>query len=122
MQTIQEAGSEAENTLGISSKKDTAPSNNQDLPRESSESEDRDDMNEESSTEVSSLNSDQGIDQNTRNNFTFMGNDPETNVLFEQISKFTSVEQYREFLEKELGEEKLLKAYPILKQFVRLII
>jgi hypothetical protein len=42
----------------------------------------------------------------------------EENSVFEQISKFTSVEQYREFLEKEIGEEKLMQAYPLLKEFV----
>jgi hypothetical protein len=51
-----------------------------------------------------------------RNDFTFMGN--EDTSVFEQISKFTSVEQYREFLEKELGDDKLMSAYPILKDFV----
>ena len=78
------------------------------------ESEDRDDdMNGEddlSTTDMSSNN------QVVRNDFTFMGN--EDNSIFEQISKFTSVEQYREFLEKEIGEEKLMKAYPKLKEFV----
>jgi len=51
-----------------------------------------------------------------RNEFTFMGN--EDNSIFEEISKFTSVEQYREFLEKEIGEDKLMRAYPKLKEFV----
>ena len=78
------------------------------------ESEDRDDdMNGEddlSTTDMSSNN------QVVRNDFTFMGN--EDNSIFEQISKFTSVEQYREFLEKEIGEDKLMKAYPKLKEFV----
>lgn len=46
-----------------------------------------------------------------------MGNE-DANAAFEEISKFTSVEQYREFLEKELGEERLMKAYPLLKEFV----
>ena len=46
-----------------------------------------------------------------------MGNN-DTNAAFEEISKFTSVEQYREFLEKELGEDRLMKAYPLLKEFV----
>jgi hypothetical protein len=46
-----------------------------------------------------------------------MGND-DANAAFEEISKFTSVEQYREFLEKELGEDRLMKAYPLLKEFV----
>jgi hypothetical protein len=45
-----------------------------------------------------------------------MGGEEES--IFEQISKFTSVEQYREFLEKEIGEEKLMKAYPKIKEFV----
>jgi hypothetical protein len=45
-----------------------------------------------------------------------MGND-DANAAFEEISKFTSVEQYREFLEKELGEDRLMKAYPLLKEF-----
>jgi uncharacterized pyridoxal phosphate-containing UPF0001 family protein len=45
-----------------------------------------------------------------------MGGEEES--IFEQISKFTSVEQYREFLEKEIGEEKLMKAYPKIKDFV----
>lgn len=49
--------------------------------------------------------------------FTFMDND---GSVFDQASKFTSVEQYREYLEKELGEDKLMKAYPILKEFVSL--
>lgn len=35
------------------------------------------------------------------------------------FSRFTSVEHLREFLENELGEEKIMKAYPILKEFVR---
>ena len=85
------------------------------MPRETTEeSEDRDDdMNGEddlSTTDMSSNN------QIVRNDFTFMGN--EDNSIFEQISKFTSVEQYREFLEKEIGEDKLMKAYPKLKEFV----
>ena len=85
------------------------------MPRETTEeSEDRDDdMNGEddlSTTDMSSNN------QVVRNDFTFMGN--EDNSIFEQISKFTSVEQYREFLEKEIGEDKLMKAYPKLKEFV----
>ena len=46
-----------------------------------------------------------------------MGNE-EANAAFDEISKFTSVEQYREFLEKELGEDRLMKAYPLLKEFV----
>jgi hypothetical protein len=46
-----------------------------------------------------------------------MGND-DANSAFEEISKFTSVEQYREFLEKELGEDRLMRAYPLLKEFV----
>ncbi len=49
--------------------------------------------------------------------FPFMGNE-DANAAFDEISKFTSVEQYREFLEKELGEERLMKAYPLLKEFV----
>ncbi len=48
--------------------------------------------------------------------FTFMDNGDGS--VFDQASKFTSVEQYREYLEKELGEEKLMKAYPLLKEFV----
>ena len=63
---------------------------------------------DESSTDVSSNN------QAIRNDFTFMNNDS----IFEEISKFTSVEQYRVFLEKEIGEDKLMKAYPKLKDFV----
>jgi hypothetical protein len=84
------------------------------MPRETTEeSDDRDDMvgDDDLSTDMSSNNP-----QVVRNDFTFMGN--EDNSIFEQISKFTSVEQYREFLEKEIGEEKLMKAYPKLKEFV----
>jgi hypothetical protein len=84
------------------------------MPREpTEESEDReDDMvgEDELSTDISSNN------QVVRNEFTFMGN--EDNSRFEEISKFTSVEQYREFLEKEIGEDKLMRAYPKLKEFV----
>jgi hypothetical protein len=85
------------------------------MPRENTEeSDDREDMvgDDESSTDVSASGSSQPI----RNDFTFMGN--EDNAIFEEISKFTSVEQYREFLEKEIGEDKLMKAYPKLKEFV----
>lgn len=32
----------------------------------------------------------------------------------DQLSKFTSVEHLRDYLETELGEEKVVKAYPIL--------
>jgi hypothetical protein len=52
-----------------------------------------------------------------RNDFTFMANDPNSAYVFDQISRFTSVEQYRDFLEKELGEERLMQAYPLLKEF-----
>ena len=89
------------------------PGNGQGAARENTEeSEDREDMvgDDDSSTDVSSNN------QVVRNDFTFMNN--EDNSIFEQISKFTSVEQYREFLEKEIGEDKLMKAYPKLKEFV----
>lgn len=81
--------------------------------------EDRDDMIDGSSTDVSVFapTNNQNGDINARPDFTFMGNDPDNARAFEQISKFTSVEQYRDFLEKELGEEKLMKAYPILKEF-----
>eukprot|EP00347_Sterkiella_histriomuscorum_P017105 403350648 len=50
------------------------------------------------------------------NNFTFAqgGND---DLLGQEISKFTSVEHLRDYLETELGEEKIMKAYPILKEF-----
>ena len=48
-----------------------------------------------------------------------MGGDPANAAVFDQISKFTSVEEYRDFLERELGEEKLMRAYPILRDFVR---
>ena len=84
------------------------------MPQTTEESEDReDDMvgDEDQSTEMSS-----NEQQAARNNFTFMGGEEES--IFEQISKFTSVEQYREFLEKEIGEEKLMKAYPKIKDFV----
>ena len=108
-----EAGSEAENTLPH---KNTMPSNGQDAPaKESSdEGDDREDDimdEEEPSTDANSNN---GV----RHDFTFMGGNDEANAAFEQISKFTSVEQYREFLEKELGEDRLMKAYPLLKEFV----
>ena len=67
---------------------------------------------DEESTEISSS-------QNSDNqNFTFVKNDPNNVAVLEQISKFSSVEEYRDFLEKELGEEKLMKAYPLLKEFV----
>lgn len=78
-------------------------------------------MIDDSSTDVNSGSSNQQIDDapgQMRPDFTFMGNDPNNNAVFDQISKFTSVEQYREFLEKELGEEIVMKAYPILKEFV----
>lgn len=51
-----------------------------------------------------------------RPDFTFMGG-AQDNQVFDQLSKFTSVEEYRDFLERELGEEKLMKAYPLLKEF-----
>ena len=47
-----------------------------------------------------------------------MGGNDEASAAFDEISRFTSVEQTREFLEKELGEERLMKAYPKLKEFV----
>lgn len=97
--------SEAENTFANSKK--TPPSNNQDSP--SSDSEDREDtvVDNDETTDASS---------NRNNNFTFMGN--EGSAALQEISKYTSVEQYRDFLEKELGEEKLMRAYPLLKEFV----
>ena len=51
-------------------------------------------------------------------NFTFMGGDQQSEAAFDALSKFTSVEQYRVFLENELGEDKLMRAYPLLKDFV----
>lgn len=118
LQTIQEEISEAENTFNNSKPKKTLPSNAQDAPSSqdsaAGDSDDRDDdlldSAGESSTDVSSSNV-------IRQDFTFMGNDNESKAAFDQISKFTSVEQYRDFLEKELGEEKLMKAYPLLKEF-----
>lgn len=97
--------SEAENTFANSKK--TPPSNNQDSL--SSDSEDREDtvVDNDETTDASS---------NRNNNFTFMGN--EGSAALQEISKYTSVEQYRDFLEKELGEEKLMRAYPLLKEFV----
>ena len=77
---------------------------------------DREDMIEDS-TDVSPSNGGRGNPFDSRPEFTFMGAE-EGNALIEQISKFTSVEQYRDFLEKELGEEKLMLAYPLLKEFV----
>ena len=38
--------------------------------------------------------------------------------MFTEISKFTSVEQMRDYLENELGEDKTMKVYPIFKEFV----
>lgn len=114
LQTIQEAGSEAEGTFQNTDKVSSMPGNGQGTQRENTEeSEDREDMvgDDELSTDVSTNNQ-----QVVRNDFTFMNN--EDNSIFEQISKFTSVEQYREFLEKEIGEDKLMKAYPKLKEFV----
>lgn len=73
-------------------------------------------MFEESQGDGLAINN-QGAAQDN-NNFTFMGNDPGQAAAFEQISKFSSIEEYRDFLEKELGEEKLMNAYPILKDFV----
>ena len=113
LQTIQEAGSEAEGTF-----QNTNPGNGQGLPKEASvseESEDRDDemIGEDDQSTDASVNNQPAPN---RNDFTFMGN--EDTSVFEQISKFTSVEQYREFLEKELGDDKLMSAYPILKEFV----
>lgn len=118
LQTIQEAGSEAEGTFQNTDKVSSMPANGQDMPRVTTEeSDDREDMvgDDESSTDVSATGSQPAI----RNDFTFMGN--EDNSIFEEISKFTSVEQYREFLEKEIGDEKLMKAYPKLKEFVSIM-
>lgn len=69
-------------------------------------------MFEDSSTDVSAAG---GI----RPDFTFMGgaNNNEDKAYMDQLSKFTSVEQYRDFLEKELGEDKLMAAYPLLRDF-----
>ena len=72
-----------------------------------------DEEEEEPSTDTASSSH-----ERVRHDFTFMGGNDETNAAFDQISKFTSVEQYREFLEKELGEERLMRAYPKLKEFV----
>ena len=118
LQTIAEAQSDAENTFANTKKRATTPGNGQDAPiqtQPSEDSDDREDMVGDDSTEASSNNQQQ---EESKNNFTFMNNDPENASVLEQISKFTSVEQYREFLEKELGEEKLMKAYPMLKEFV----
>jgi isochorismate synthase EntC len=101
--------------------RNTLPSNGQDTPAasKSDEEDDRDDNimdeeEEEPSTDTASSSHDR-----VKHDFTFMGgNNDETSAAFDQISKFTSVEQYREFLEKELGEERLMKAYPKLKEFV----
>jgi len=35
------------------------------------------------------------------------------------MSKFQSVEEIRHYLEGEVGDEALLKVYPIMKEFVR---
>ena len=51
--------------------------------------------------------------------FTFAAADAD-DFISQQISKFTSVESLRIYLEKELGEEKIMKAYPILVEFVTL--
>lgn len=100
--------SEAENTFANSKKIATPPSNSQDSP--SDDSEDRDDtVNDTDSSDVS-----RDLSGNN-NNFTFMGN--EGGAALKEISKMSSVEQYRDFLEKELGEEKLMRAYPLLKEF-----
>ena len=38
--------------------------------------------------------------------------------MSKELSRFTSVEHLRDYLETELGEEKIIKAYPILKDYV----
>ena len=35
----------------------------------------------------------------------------------DKLSKFTSIENIRDFLETELGDDKLIAAYPILKDY-----
>ena len=103
--------------------RNTLPSNGQDTPAasKSDEDDDRDDniMDEEEEEEPSSSDTASSSHERVKHDFTFMGgNNDETSAAFDQISKFPSVEQYREFLEKELGEERLMKAYPKLKEFV----
>jgi hypothetical protein len=58
---------------------------------------------------------------NRLQDFTFAKGNSEDIALEQEISKFTSVEQLREYLEMQLGEEKIMKAYPILKDFVPLL-
>jgi hypothetical protein len=39
-------------------------------------------------------------------------------MIDDQLSKFTSVEHIRDYLETELGDEKVMKAYSILREIV----
>lgn len=48
-------------------------------------------------------------------NFTFMGE--EGAMKNDILSKFNNVEQIREYLEDKLGEETMIKAYPVLQDF-----
>jgi hypothetical protein len=50
--------------------------------------------------------------------FTFANGNGNDDLLGQEISKFTSVEHLRDYLENELGEDKIIKAYPILREFV----
>jgi len=48
-------------------------------------------------------------------NFTFMGE--EGAMKNDILSKFNNVEQIREYLENKLGEDTMIRAYPILQDF-----
>lgn len=78
------------------------------------EDDDRDDIEEDDITTVAS-----SVEKNRLKDFTFA--DPagqEQALVLEKLSKFTSVEHLRDYLETELGEEKIMRAYPILKDYV----
>jgi hypothetical protein len=51
-----------------------------------------------------------------KKDFTFMGD--EGVMKNDILSKFTNVEQIREYLEDRLGEETMIMAYPLLQEFV----
>lgn len=76
-------------------------------------------MDNEDDDDQTTVDSNQGNNNKNRmNDFTFMGGNGEFKAMDEKLSKYTSVEGLREYLEEELGEAKLMKAYPILKDFV----
>ena len=101
LETVREE--ENEDTLAQAhvKPKNYAPGENE-LPKEEDDRDDLDDEEEESTDSSNSKFKD----------VTFAGQD--TPVDF---SKFESIESLRSFLEDELGEESLMKAYPILKDF-----